>query len=139
MTGHRAGEPPVRRHRRENRTTVRPPRPPVWPWVPRDRAEVALELLTLAISVPVAPMTMVGVAGGHLPAWCLVLAGMCVGWASDAVGVLFGHCMGLYRARRVAAWTPPDHHVTPDCDSSEQSGTDLRHGHQRPPHQWGRQ
>lgn len=137
MTGYRADEPPVWRPHRENR--VRPPRPPVWPWVPRDRAEVFIEVWTLAVCVPSAPAIMVGVAGGELPTWCLIVAGVCVGWASDAVGVLFGHCMGLYRARRVASWTPPGVHRAPDLDLSQQTGTDLRHGDDGLPHQWGRQ
>jgi len=94
---------------------------------------VILELVTLAISVPAAPTIMVAVAGHHLPTWWLIVAGMAVGWASDAVGILFGHCMGLYRVRRAASLPPPGHHTPPGTELSARPDIDPPHGHPVPP------
>lgn len=125
MTTHRSEEPPLRRHPGQNRAATRRPLAPAWPWIPRDRAEVILELLTLAISVPAAPTIMAAVTVHHLPTWWLIVAGMAVGWASDAVGILFGHCMGLYRAHRATSLPPPE--------LSARSDIDPPHGHEASP------
>jgi hypothetical protein len=94
---------------------------------------VLFELATLAISVPAAPTVIVVVTVHHLPTVWLVVAGMFVGSASDAVGTLFGHRMGLYRARRAASLPPPDHYTPPGNELSARPDIDPQHGHPAPP------
>lgn len=133
MTAYRPGEPPQRHHRRGNYFFPPLPTAPSWPWVPRDRAEIRLELLTLAMSVPLAPTIIVVVTVHDMPTWWLIAAGMLIGWASDAVTTLFGHCMGLYIVRRALAIPRPEDHLPTGSGPAERSPTDARSGDGEPP------
>lgn len=135
MTAHHPGGPPQQHHGRGNHFFPPLPTAPAWPWVPRDRAEVRLELFTLALSVPGAPTIIVVVAVHDMPTWWLIVAGMLIGWASDAVTTLFGHCMGLCLARRMPAIPHPGgEYPVVGNGPAERSATTARHHREGPPH-----
>lgn len=134
MTAPRPGEPSQQHSGRGHRFFPPLPKAPSWPWVPRDPAEVRLELLTLALSVPVAPSIIVVVTVHDMPTWWLIVAGVLIGWANDAVTTLFGHCMGLYIVRRAHSMPHPGDHTEAGNSPSPLSTTDPRHHDEGPPH-----
>lgn len=65
-----------------------------------DRRQLLGEVLTLVLCGPAAVIVMVLVARHGWPPWWLVVAGMVVAWAGDALWTVGDHTVGGFPSRR---------------------------------------